>query len=245
VDTFVVPPLGGGHPTGFRLKAGLQTARHRLRAAFRRFFSDPSITIWNSDFGAIQDLDDTTDKALVRAVGAAEDRVAFDALVQRWDRRMFAFLAKASGDVEAAADMRQEVFLRVWKYATSYNDEYAFSTWLYRIAHNVLHTWRAKTNGCKTHSLDGQNDSSEAPDSYRPDESAIAAEIDGRVRKAIDGFNVEDRELLLMRLQAELPYREIGEVLGIPETTAKSRTYKLMAQLREQLADLHSAVRSS
>jgi RNA polymerase sigma-70 factor (ECF subfamily) len=194
---------------------------------------------------ATRDLDDTTDKALIQAVGTAQDRAAFDALVQRWDRRVFAFLAKAGGDVEAAADMRQEVFLRVWKYAASYNDSYAVSTWLYRIAHNVLHTWRAKRNGSYTFPLSDQEDTFEAPGSYRPDHSAITSEIDRRVRAAIDGFDVNDRELLLMRIQSEMPYREIGEVLGIPETTAKSRSYKLMAKLREQLADLHAVARSS
>lgn len=190
-------------------------------------------------------MDETTDKALIQAVGTANDRAAFDALVQRWDRRIFAFLAKAGGDVEAAADMRQDVFLRVWKYAATYNEAYAFSTWLYRIAHNVLHTWRAKRNGSYTFPLNEKEDTHEAPGSYRPDHSAITSEIDQRVRTAIDGFEVDDRELLLMRLQTEMPYREIGEVLGIPETTAKSRAYKLMSRLREQLADLHAVARSS
>lgn len=190
-------------------------------------------------------MDDLTDKALVRAIATRADRTAFDALVRRWDRRIFGFLAKAGGDVEAAADMRQEVFIRVWKYAGSYNDEFAFSTWVYRIAHNVLHSWRAKSNGHHTRSLDAREDNQQAPNFYRPDESAMSSEIDRRVRTAIDGFAVDDRELLMMRLHAEMPFREIGEVLGIPETTAKSRTYKLMTELREQLADLHAAARST
>ena len=190
-------------------------------------------------------MDDSTDKALVRAVAISADRVAFDALVRRWDARIFGFLAKAGNDFEAAADMRQEVFIRVWKYAESYNDAYAFSTWVYRIAHNVLHSWRAKSNGRFTRSLDAREDSWEAPGVYRPDESAMSSEIDRRVRAAINGFSVNDRELLLMRLQSEMPFREIGEVLGIPETTAKSRTYRLMTELREQLADVHAATRST
>lgn len=190
-------------------------------------------------------MDDTTDKALVRAVGAAGDRAAFDALVQRWDRRIFVYLARANGDPEGASDMRQEVFLRVWKYAATYNDDYAFSTWVYRIAHNVLHSWRVRANRRRTEPMESGNGHWPAPDAYRPDESAMASEIDRRVRAAIDGFDVQDRELLLMRLQSEMPFREIGEVLGIPETTAKSRAYKLMAQLREALADVHAAARSS
>jgi RNA polymerase sigma-70 factor (ECF subfamily) len=190
-------------------------------------------------------VNDSTDKALIGAVRATGDRAAFDVLVQRWDRRVFAYLAKASRNPESASDMRQEVFLRVWKYAAGYNDDYAFSTWLYRIAHNVLHTWRAKTNGHQAQPFEKQDGHWEAPDVYRPDTSAMASEIDRRVREALDEFDVDDRELLLMRLQAEMAYREIGEVLGIPETTAKSRAYKLMARLRESLADLHAASRSA
>ncbi|HIJ64847.1 MAG TPA: hypothetical protein HPP77_02765 [Candidatus Hydrogenedentes bacterium] len=73
-----------------------------------------------------------------------QDGKAFGELVRRWDRRVLTFLTKATRDPDAAKDLRQEVFLRVFRYGESYNPAFAFSTWLYRIVANVLANWQAK-----------------------------------------------------------------------------------------------------
>src|SRR5690606_40458799 len=69
---------------------------------------------------------------------------AYAELVRRWDRRVLSFLYKACGDYESAKDLRQEVFVRVFRYGAGFRPEYAFTTWLFRIASNTMNTWKRK-----------------------------------------------------------------------------------------------------
>lgn len=178
-----------------------------------------------------------TDQALMERLQATGDREAFDQLLERWDRRVLGFLAKACGDLEAAEDLRQEVFLRVYRHAKQYDPRFAFSTWLFRIASNAAGTWRSKESR-PTRFL-GRREEFEGgtiePTDRKPDarEQLGLKESRDLVRQAITGLAPRQRELLLMRFDLDMTYREIGEVHGEPETTIKSRIYVLLANLRK------------
>ena len=76
-------------------------------------------------------------------IGRRRDRGAFEELARRWDGRVLAYLAKSCGDLDAAEDLRQEAFVRLWRHGGRYDPRFAFSTWLFRVVGNVLRTWRA------------------------------------------------------------------------------------------------------
>ena len=76
------------------------------------------------------------------------DTESFEELVRRWDRQVFAFLVKASRDADAAKDLRQDAFIRVYKHSATFDSEQKFSTWLFSIVRNVLATWFAKKRRC-------------------------------------------------------------------------------------------------
>lgn len=156
--------------------------------------------------------------------------------MERWDRRILSFLSKASGDHDAAEDMRQEVFLRVFRYGVSYDSQYAFSTWLFRIASNVLKTWKTKkVRRPEFGFLDDENGNHMADSGPNPREDAAQSESDRRMRGVIGDLEPTARELLLLRFEAGLNYREIGEVIGRPEPTVKSNIFKSLADLRKKL----------
>lgn len=173
-----------------------------------------------------------TDSELMTTFAHKQDRSAFEELVRRWDQRVLGFLSKSTGDHEAAKDLRQEVFVRVYRYGKSYNPEYAFTTWLFRIVRNVLSTWRTK----KTRYLSLVSSATDQAKvlEFRPSPSDTAErrEMAQSIRSAINALKPSERELLLLRFELELSYREIAEVQDAPETTVKSRVYKLLAQLR-------------
>lgn len=173
------------------------------------------------------------ERDLMVRVGRRQDAAAFAELVRRWDQRILAFLTKATGDAEAAKDLRQEVFLRLYRYGASYDPAYAFSTWLYRITRNVLTTWRTKQG--KSRAVDGAVEAERADGAPNPRDCAVGAERNHQLRAAIAKLSVEERELLLWRFEAGLSYRTIGEIQGAPETTVKSRVYALLGRLRESL----------
>ena len=79
---------------------------------------------------------DSTDREIMAAYTRTGDPGAFEHLVRRWDDRVFGFLAKATGDLEAAKDLRQEVFIRLYRHGASYDPQFAFTTWFFRIFSN-------------------------------------------------------------------------------------------------------------
>lgn len=163
---------------------------------------------------------------------------ALEEIIRRWDRRVTSFLVKACGDYDAAQDLRQEVFLRVYRYAHSYDPRFSFASWLFRIAGNVLKTWWRRHNNIETMEEPLDENVAEsllrdpAPD---PRIQAHGREFESRLRSAISRMNPSQRELLLYRLDMDLTYREIAQIIGAPETTVKSRVYAIIEQLRRTL----------
>ena len=189
---------------------------------------------------------ETGDRELMARFCSRADQAAFEQLVGRWDRRVLGFLAKACGDLDAAEDLRQEVFIRVYRYSRSYNPSYAFSTWLFRIATNALKTWRTRQGRRREVSVEAigaegrWEPADPAPD---PRERLASSESGDRVRATIAELPPQSRELLLLRFDVGLNYRQIGEVLEAPETTVKSRLYRLLAELRGQMSAEHLGAR--
>jgi RNA polymerase sigma-70 factor (ECF subfamily) len=149
--------------------------------------------------------------------------------------------------VDTAEDLRQEVFVRVYRYARTYNPDFAFSTWLFRIATNALNTWRSGQNRRDTYEVPsaGEDEALEPIDfSPNPREAAVLGETVDRVREVIERLPVVERELLLLRLDLDFSYREIGEVQDVPETTVKSRFYNLMVRLRRELKEFEYVERT-
>lgn len=182
-----------------------------------------------------------TDNDLMLRFSRTGDEAAFAALVRRWDGRVLAFLTKAAGDYHAALDLRQEVFIRLYRYGRTYDPAYAFTTWFFRIVSNVLNTWRAKQARLPRPTT-GNGPTGGAQEN--PRRSAILHEIGGGIEKAVAELSPKERELVLLRLHLELSYREIGEILNEPETTVKSRFYSILGRLRGALEPHAENVRS-
>src|SRR5919107_3686112 len=72
---------------------------------------------------------------VVRALSGRED--GFEELVRRYQRPIVAYVYRMVGDYDAALDLAQEVFIKVYNSLARYSAEYKFSTWIYRIAHNA------------------------------------------------------------------------------------------------------------
>jgi len=177
------------------------------------------------------------DRDLMIRYARAGDIEAFEEILRRWDARVTAFLAKASRDRDTGEDLRQEVFVRVHRYRHTYNPRYSFPTWLFRIAANTLKTWQVHANRKPVfESLEdhpGMRDASDpAP---HPRDCAAANEGAEKLRTAISNLEVSERSLLLYRLNLNLSYREISEILEEPESTVKSRIYALISRLRQSL----------
>lgn len=181
--------------------------------------------------------------SLVRACQEG-DQTAFNLLVWRWEKPLFNFTYKYLGDAQLAQDLVQETFLRVLRSIRGYEHRGSFSTWLYRIAVNLckdhlrkrrlpmvsLHDYYTTPSGERVYVKDRVADE----DAWS-DESLAAANLEELVRRLLAGLPDEQRVVILMKEYQALTFREISEVLDIPESTVKSRLYRGLRTLREHL----------
>ena len=180
------------------------------------------------------------EELLARA--AEGDEGAFAVLVGRYQRRVVGFLAQFLGDVELARDLAQEVFLRVWGAATTFNPRYRFTTWLFRIAHNLaidhLRKRRLATASLHVVSDDGQEQTLQFPaEGKDPLGHLENTELAAALRHAIGELKDDQRELVLLRHFALLSYQEIADLEGMPLGTVKNKLFRAHSVLREALAE--------
>jgi RNA polymerase sigma-70 factor (ECF subfamily) len=159
------------------------------------------------------------------------DRQAFAALVERYWDRLYRWLYHLSRDPHTAEDLAQETFLKALRHLESFRPGTNFSAWLFRIAHNA---W--------------VNQARSAARSRRPVPEHLASRDEGPVEqvltqeslellaRAVGRLPAEFRAAFLLRAEEGLTFREIGEVLGLTEETARWRVFKARQKLLSVLA---------
>jgi RNA polymerase sigma-70 factor (ECF subfamily) len=170
------------------------------------------------------------------------DEGAFGVLVQRYQRRLTAFLSQLVGDVELARELSQEAFIRAWSALERFDPKYRFSTWLFRIAHNLgidqLRRRRLQTTPLYRTDSEGGEVEVVVPDLDKDplghlQNRVLASEL----RQVIDGLRPEYRELVLLRHFAGLSYQEIADFTEMPLGTVKNKLFRAHSVLRRALAD--------
>jgi len=197
-------------------------------------------------------LRDEADEALMVRYQKGDVR-AFEILLTRHRRPVFNFILRFVGARETAEDLLQEVFLRVVKGAENYQRQAKFTTWLYTIARNLCVDHSRRMKHRRAQSLDapmGANSDSGtlldvvAGDELPSDRRAVSSELADKMKGAIQGLSEEQREVFLMREFLDMPFKQIAEVVGVPENTVKSRMRYALEKLRlelEEYADLAKA----
>ena len=166
------------------------------------------------------------------------DRECLDMLVRRHRRQLFGFILNMTGNYGDAEDVFQEVWLKAIKKLDSYSDN-SFKAWLIQIARNhIIDRWRSSR---KMTSLDAETGESVglsgrlAGSEPCPSHSVEQSELTGWVMDAVDDLPPQQKEVVLMRLEGELTFKEISEVLGISLGTALGRMHYAVAKLKKSL----------
>jgi len=167
---------------------------------------------------------------------AAGDAEAFTALVERHQERLLRLCERLLGDAEGARDAVQEVFLKVYRKAASYQPRGQVFTWLYRIA--VNHCLNRLRRGKVVRFLrlaDPGGDDEPAADPPAPGDGP-QAEAEARerwraTRRAIAALPAGQRAVVVLAKFEGLPYRRIAAVLRITEGAVESRLFRAMRRL--------------
>src|SRR2546422_4853391 len=167
------------------------------------------------------------------------DEAAWEALVHTHTRRVYGFCYRFTGKDSEAQDLTQEVFLRVFRSLKSYrSDDGAFATWLARLSRNLLiDHYRRTRQDRSTDSIEEQLPMIEerVATSARPEGLLAGREASELLQGALQRLSPDLREAVILRDLQELEYREIAEVLKVPEGTVKSRLNRGRAELARVL----------
>ena len=175
----------------------------------------------------------------------AGDNEAFGVLVERYQTKVYNLALRITGNEDDAADMAQEAFLRAWRSLKAFQFESSFSTWLFRLTHNVcIDHLRAKQRKPSV-SLTMQDDESlesvqlDLPDpGPDPEQALLLSEDRSLLVQALMELPTDHREILTMRAINDMSYQQIAQVLHLQEGTVKSRLSRARAQLRKKLQAL-------
>jgi RNA polymerase sigma-70 factor (ECF subfamily) len=175
------------------------------------------------------------------------DETAWEELVRLHTRKVYALCFRFTGSASEAQDLTQEVFLRVFRTVRTFrSSEGSFATWLSRVTRNLLIDHYRRTRQERiTDSIEEQLPMLEevgAAASARPDQTVAGREASEILQATLQKLSPDLREAVILRDLQEMEYREIAEVLQIPEGTVKSRINRGRAELARLLRKQKLAV---
>lgn len=169
------------------------------------------------------------------------DESAYKNLLENYRGAIYNLLYKMVRNKEETEDLVQEAFMKAFKALPSFNEEYAFSTWLYKIAvNNCIDHMRKKK--LQTYSInkpvqskDGELDREFPDTSMSPDKSILSEERASIIETAIDELPENYKTAIILRHSEEKSYEEISKILNIPLGTVKARIFRAREMLKKKL----------
>ncbi|MEO1289881.1 MAG: sigma-70 family RNA polymerase sigma factor [Chloroflexota bacterium] len=172
-------------------------------------------------------LDDLDDDQLVAMV--QEDKSAFETLYRRYVQRIYRYCLKRTNNVQIAEDLCSDIFLRVLEKLDTYHPNGNFAGWLFRVAHNAIvdHYRRQKEVINIEHlQMKGETHMSKI----------VANQL--LVSEILSELTDDERQLIVLRLEAELSAPEIAERTGQTANAVRVQIYRLMKRLRARYSNM-------
>jgi RNA polymerase sigma-70 factor (ECF subfamily) len=171
------------------------------------------------------------------------DKASFESLMRKYFPRLLNFIYRYVNDREAAEDLAQEVFIRVYKSGPRYKPQSKFQTWLFTIARN-LSLNELKRHKYRTVSLDETFSSEDGelkrqvadPGSESPQEDILRKERVAAVKAAIRELPESQRVAVLLRRHEQFSYAEIARTMNVSIKAVKSLLSRAKENLRTHLA---------
>ncbi len=183
----------------------------------------------------------------------AGDQHAWQQLVTSQHRRIYAICYRFTGSATDAEDLTQDVFVKLYRNLASFDvQKGSFQTWITTLARNLLvdHFRRTRLDRA-TDSLDaslsrdddGPTMADRLADTARGQEQHVAGlELKARIQQALKELSPELREAVILRDLEDMDYKEIAQVLRVPEGTVKSRISRGRGELARLLGRIEGQV---
>jgi RNA polymerase sigma-70 factor (ECF subfamily) len=166
------------------------------------------------------------------------DSGAFDGLVRKYHVQVINVIYRFLGRSDAAEDLAQDVFIRIYQAAPTYKPTAKFSTWLYRIVANHCLNYRRDTGRNPATAISalaaGEQHAVDMPVEHDPAKGVLDAELRAEVKAALKALPPNQRLAVVLDKYQGLSHREIGRAMHCSEKAVKS----LLARARENLRRL-------
>lgn len=187
--------------------------------------------------------EDKSDYELIdNSISGDED--AFGILMGRYENSLYGLIFKMVRNHEETQDLVQEAFIKSYKALESFNKQYSFSTWLFKIASNncIDHLRKRRL---KTTSIDAPiptedgSLSQDLPDnSYSPEKDSLRNELFSSVNSIIDELPEKYKVVINLRHKEDQSYEEIAVALAIPIGTVKARIFRAREILKKSITKM-------
>jgi RNA polymerase sigma-70 factor (ECF subfamily) len=172
------------------------------------------------------------------------DAAAFEALYQLHNRRVYSLCLRMVGNTAEAEDLTQEAFLQLFRKISTFRGESAFSTWLHRLAVNVVLMKLRKKSGKET-SLEQVTDPDEESGTPRRDFGTLDVRLTGsldrvNLQRAVEQLPPGYKAVFMLHDVQGFEHNEIAEIMGCSIGNSKSQLHKARMRLRDLL---HETVR--
>ncbi|MEN6372027.1 MAG: sigma-70 family RNA polymerase sigma factor [Armatimonadota bacterium] len=185
--------------------------------------------------------DKSLDNALIQRCKQGDIR-AFNELVGRYEKRVFNFAYRMSGNYDDANDVSQEAFIRVFNAINTFRGDANFTTWLYRIVTNVYLDERKKQKSHMHTSLEDYIELEENTVTRQiedgnptPDRVVEAGERNDLLNNAIQQLPEYQKIMVILYHTQNKSYDEIAQIMKLPIGTVKSRLNRARIALKEKL----------
>jgi len=184
---------------------------------------------------------DEIQENIIRALKG--DESAYEALLKRYERGIYNMIYQMVKNREETEDLVQETFIKAFNALESYNNKFAFSTWLYKIAfNNCIDSIRKKK--LKTYPLDrpiktkeGEVHQEIRDSSTSPEKEMLFSEKRKQINEAIECLPEKYKQVILLRHREDRSYDEISKIMKIPLGTVKARIFRAREMLKRYLQE--------
>jgi RNA polymerase sigma-70 factor (ECF subfamily) len=168
--------------------------------------------------------------------------LAWEALVRRYQGRIFGVTMHYMRDREEARDMAQETFVKLYRKLDSLRDSETFLPWLIRLARNCsIDRLRRLKSRTPEQSVPVEEGPEIPAHQATPEETTLERWRSGLLYRALDELSEQSRELILLKDIQELKLDQIADLLALPLGTVKSRSHRARIELAEAIQNLDSS----
>ncbi len=170
------------------------------------------------------------------------DDLAWEALVRRYQGRVFAVALHYMRNREEARDVAQEAFIKLYRNLGTLREGEAFLPWLLRLTRNcAIDRIRRLKSRTPEHSVPVEEGVEIVARQLSPEEHSLRSWRSGLLYRAIDMLSEQSREVIMLKDIQELQVKEIADLLALPVGTVKSRSHRARLELAEVIQQMEAA----